>query len=129
MTIAEILELKANAGGLQLYLPAKFASDSNSQSLVADGQYLIHCLPGGGFVVLPVERLLDAYPLTVREPPPGALRCVLADDGADFSDVPFSRTDVRTLRDRLRRPDPTTDADDSTTHSTSRPTTTTLNHD
>ena len=99
MTVAELLELKANGGGLQLYLPAKFATDSSSHSLGADDQYITHCLPGGGFVVLPLERLLD-YPIRIRQPPPGTFRRVLDDDSADFSRVPFTRTDVRDFRRR-----------------------------
>lgn len=116
MTIAEILELKSNGGGLNLYLPAKFANDSNSHSLAPDEQYVTHCLPGGGFVVLPVERLLEAYPLTVREPPPGVLRRVLDDeDGAEFDRIPFTRTDVRDFRSRLTSDTETDSPGDSPT--------------
>jgi hypothetical protein len=117
MTVAEILKLKANAGGLNLYLPAAFATDSKAHSLAADEQYITHCLPGGGFVVLPLERLLEAYPLTVDEPPPGTFRRVLDDDTADFERIPFTRTDVRDYRDELNSTDsPNRPAESTPTH-------------
>jgi hypothetical protein len=109
MTAVELLALTANNGGLQLYLPVKFVSDSTARTLrrnASETRYLVHTLRGGGILVLPAERALD-YPITIREPPPETYD-VLVDD-ADFSTLPFSRTD---LRDAARRdPDPPTAAD------------------